>query len=252
MQHGDFRWKLKSGDILFFLHIPKTAGTTIYSMIQSRYQKSQVLILPDQRLKEYLNKTSPEDFQQYRFCRQHFSYDYYLYFPRKLLYMTMLRNPVDRVISFYRHIKRVKTHELHDEITRKNISLGDFIQGYAKNATNNLQVKMLLGSKYFQGQPSTDDLLNIAKLRLKEFAFFGLQEFFDESIKLLGYTFHWGNMEYKSLNIAPKNKTEQTVSDDIYELILKRNALDYALYRYAESLFKQRYERMLLETDNDE
>ena len=88
---------------LYFLHIPKTAGTTLISIIDDHFNLDS--ILHEQVWNEILPKI-PETFSQFRLIRGHFGYGLHRVLTKKPLFLTMLREPVDRVLSFYEHIRR--------------------------------------------------------------------------------------------------------------------------------------------------
>ncbi len=86
----------------YFLHIPKTGGTSLSSLMDKHYPKDQIL---QYKLIEDLRKNWPLDTSNIRFIRGHFFYGIHHLFGRQnMRYFTMLRNPIDRVISSYRHI----------------------------------------------------------------------------------------------------------------------------------------------------
>ena len=90
-------------NIVYFLHIPKTAGTTLISIIDDHFNLES--ILHEQVWNKLLLKM-PETFSQFKLIRGHFGYGLYRILPKKPLFLTMLREPVDRTLSFYEHIRR--------------------------------------------------------------------------------------------------------------------------------------------------
>src|SRR5690348_13333798 len=62
-------------------------------------------ILPESAWQE-LWTTIPRDFSRYRLIRGHFGYSIHRILPKKPIFMTMLREPIERTISDYEHMKR--------------------------------------------------------------------------------------------------------------------------------------------------
>ena len=60
-------------------------------------------------------------------------------------YITVLRDPVDRIASHYYYAKRYPTHYLHKEITGRNMSLQDYASARLSDELDNGQVRMLAG-----------------------------------------------------------------------------------------------------------
>ena len=71
-----------------------------------------------------------------------------------------------------------------------------------------------------------------------------MKERFDDSVKLLAYTFGWPPIKIESkLNIAPSDsKPKMTL--EVEALMEKANGLDMRFYQYACELFDHRFQRM--------
>ena len=88
-----------------FIHIPKTAGTMVRALVNSR--KGDVACLYD--YPSNVDLSSIDEDKQARIRQSSFVFGHQQYSSlRKSLegaeYSTILRNPVDRVISFYNHV----------------------------------------------------------------------------------------------------------------------------------------------------
>ena len=85
----------------------------------------------------------------------------------------------------------------------------------------------------------TDEILNIAKKNLAEFFFFGISDYFDDSVKLFSkltsnkYIYHKPLKKYKANNVIPINQ-------DILKYIKEKSYYDNCLYEYAKNIFFQR------------
>ncbi|KAM5221830.1 heparan-sulfate 6-O-sulfotransferase 2 isoform 2-T2 [Ctenodactylus gundi] len=183
-------------------------------------------------------------------------------------YITILRDPVSRYLSEWRHVQRGATWKasLHVCDGRPPTSeelpscyTGDDWSGCPLkefmdcpyNLANNRQVRMLsdltlVGCYNLSVMPEKQRnkvLLESAKSNLKRMAFFGLTEFQRKTQYLFEKTF---NMNF----ISPftQYNTTRASSVEINEEIQKRieglNFLDMELYSYAKDLFLQRYQFM--------
>ncbi|XP_039095833.1 heparan-sulfate 6-O-sulfotransferase 2 isoform X1 [Hyaena hyaena] len=183
-------------------------------------------------------------------------------------YITILRDPVSRYLSEWRHVQRGATWKasLHVCDGRPPTSeelpscyTGDDWSGCPLkefmdcpyNLANNRQVRMLsdltlVGCYNLSVMPEKQRnkvLLESAKSNLKHMAFFGLTEFQRKTQYLFEKTF---NMNF----ISPftQYNTTRASSVEINEEIQKRieglNFLDMELYSYAKDLFLQRYQFM--------
>ena len=187
---------------------------------------------------------------------------------RNFHYITILRDPVSRYLSEWRHVQRGATWKasLHVCDGRPPTSeelpscyTGDDWSGCPLkefmdcpyNLANNRQVRMLsdltlVGCYNLSVMPEKQRnkvLLESAKSNLKHMAFFGLTEFQRKTQYLFEKTF---NMNF----ISPftQYNTTRASSVEINEELQKRieglNFLDMELYSYAKDLFLQRYQFM--------
>lgn len=236
--------KIKKGDCVFFVHISKTAGTTAYRFIMEQFPPETVFIVPDENHQSHFADTYPDQYSNYRFFRQHASYDEFRFLPRKPIMITFLRNPIDRVISFYKHVRRVDDHYLHQRVISDRLSIEEFMN-LTPVETTNFETYSLLGFRAATYCSNHGERLEIAKMRLREFDFFGIREYFDESMQLLCHLFQWEFKKYDSFFIAPANGPEFSLDAHEIEIVKERNQLDIELYQYAVKEFKKRVDTIL-------
>lgn len=87
---------------IYFLHIPKTAGTTVTSLIDSQFPQHN--IFPVQKWPDFISlpKLEPRA-KHHKLFRGHFGFGFHRYIGEIPKFVTMLRNPVDQVVSHYFH-----------------------------------------------------------------------------------------------------------------------------------------------------
>ena len=226
---------LTPDDLIFFLHIPKTAGTSLYKSLEQKFPLESVLKVDDRDLPYYFNNLRLSDMAHIQFCRQHASYHYRWNFPKKPKIITMLRNPVNRAYSFYKHVCSIKHHKLYNQLAANSFDPNYFFKELARDQITNLQTRMIVGYLNQQGSLSPEDLLSIAKIRLNQFTFFGLQERYSDSMLLLKHIFGWKFLDTRKINVS--SKKTQTINGEIIEYINEVNQLDNKLYLYAAKIF---------------
>lgn len=238
---------LRSADILHFLHIPKTGGTSLYEILASQFPEPQVFPrAARETLIDGLRSSATRQPFRYRLTRMHHDYSVYRYFPRKPIFVTMLRNPAERVVSLYGHIQRVVGHPLHTYLLERQLDLEGFcLDPIFQEGIHNAQVQYLVGKRE-EGVLTRAATLEIAKIRLDEFAFFGMVERFAESIHLLFHTFGWSEVEYAALNVRPEGASP-TIDPRTLEIVRSLTELDHELYEYACGLFDKRIAQMIEE-----
>ncbi len=67
-----FEYELKNNDILYFLHIPKTAGTSLIAILESYFDLDSIY---PEKLWQKLLKKIPRDFTKYKLVRGHFAHN---------------------------------------------------------------------------------------------------------------------------------------------------------------------------------
>lgn len=207
--------------VLAFLHIPKTAGTTVNFILRSSFglrhcdvepwlgREAGRLVTADdlrkiQRIYPRLRSIAGHRLRPYS--------DIEKVYPN-IQYFTFLRNPIKRTISLYQH-------EIRTGITKE--SFENWI--YHPHARNG-QTRFLAETGKYQ------DAIEIIE---KKQIFVGLVERFDESIFLLKQLICPDlNIAYIPQNIAQSNKIAQKIFDsEQKQLAIEANHEDIKLYDY--------------------
>jgi Sulfotransferase family len=235
--------RLTPDEQLCFIHIPKTAGTTLTSLLNSKFHQSK--ICPAEVWSE-LVEIPADRLHQYQLFRGHFFYDINDLIPRKPVYITILRQPIERVISGYEFMRRnppTRTEALTNHHKAKTMSLKEYVSDMENPSMSNSQTRHLSLSRY---KDDPEQWLSIAKQHLSEFAYFGLVERFQDSMALLTYTFGWNPLEQiPNLMVGTRKLKQDQLEPEVLATIAQRNALDIELYQYAQELFERRYNEML-------
>lgn len=244
---------------LYYLHIPKTAGTSLNSYLDRQFEVEEVCpvhLLPD------LFDIPLSDLQKYKLFRGHFWYGLNSYLKKELTYITMLRDPVQRVISWYAHAKRDPGAERHSRIVNENWSLLDFVQDSEGEGIINVETLFLaadfdypnfprqsvgyIEAKKYAENLSDQALLDKAKIRLEQFEFFGITERMQNSMQLLSYTTgFYPEFPEQRLNVSGNRPAENEISAATIEAIKKATQLDQALYDWALPIFEERFNNMV-------
>ncbi|XP_039210715.1 heparan-sulfate 6-O-sulfotransferase 2 [Crotalus tigris] len=285
LRRVDFR--IAGDDLIVFLHIQKTGGTTFGRHLVRNIQLEQpcecragqkkcTCLRPGKRETWLFSRFStgwscglhadwteltncvPAVVDSKREARLRPSRNYY--------YITILRDPVSRYLSEWRHVQRGATWKasLHvcdgrsptsEELPScysgddwSGCSLQEFMD-CPYNLANNRQVRMLadlslVGCYNLSVMPEEQRnqvLLDSAKENLKRMAFFGLTEFQRKTQYLFEKTF---NMNFIS-PFTQYNSTRASsvdIDEATQQQIEALNFLDMDLYDYAKDLFLQRYQ----------
>jgi hypothetical protein len=105
---------------LYFLHIPKTAGTSVTKWLADRLDYG--MICPAKNW-DQLVMIGPQELAKYRVFAGHFGIDLEPFLQRKITTATLLRDPLKRTISHYRHVRRDIEHPAHKHVLHQSFEM---------------------------------------------------------------------------------------------------------------------------------
>lgn len=227
---------------VIFLHIPKAAGSTLHWIIEQQYEPTTIFTINEERTINDFTNLSEAERAEIRVLKGHMYFGLHKSLPQPSTYITILRDPIERVISHYYYVLREPRNELHERVTSQNMSLKDFVGSGIYLHLDNGQTRLIstTGADFAYGQCS-EEMLRSAKENIKEhFIVVGLAERFDESLILLKRSLKWTRMPfYTKQNVTKNRPLKQDVSKDTLNLLEKYNELDIELYKHAQGLFEE-------------
>jgi hypothetical protein len=218
---------------LIFIHIPKTAGSTLRPIMDRHYPRRLIRKLDflPRDLDALLLLPEPER-SRIRVLQGHFPFGVHEHLAVPADYLTILRHPVDRIISMYYWIHGNKDHVLNKLV--RAMSLKDFADS-GFEITANHQTSLISGLT----ASSHSDALTVARRHLQhEITAFGLNERFDESLLLFKKRLGWKHVFYSRRNVTKGRPRSSEVPDSVLDLIRKHNSLDLELYEFARQTFE--------------
>ena len=231
---------------IIYIHIPKTGGSTLQGIFNRNYRRSMCINTQNDRVAhEKLKTKSPSEIANIQVIKGHMAFGHHKWFDGSdnLTYVTMLRDPVKRIISNYYFILSREEHRLHKELKENNYSLKDYVRsGIASNAEN-AQVRLLSNNIYCPHNGCTNEMLEEAKKNLDTyFSVVGINEKFDETVLFLQQEFDWKFPYYARENVTGHGVKLTDLDQETIDTIRKYNALDIELYNYVKSNFENRIE----------
>ncbi|MEM7274890.1 MAG: hypothetical protein AAF547_17545 [Actinomycetota bacterium] len=275
---------------LYFLHIPKTSGTSL-----SRYLDANVpdrAILPAKVWSAHLGELgsaglSPyaRSMRRYRLVRGHFGLAARREFSDRPQLVTMVRDPIDRVLSMFHHldVERVHNNFVPPDFYREPFSLGAVLaderravlsDGQVRHLSIDLDVKAMARAERVDGDESgcrslnldtipeflhpsapRPELLDVAWNEVRTASWFGVQEYHQAGLLMLAEVLGWPPIRMGApLMQLDGRQPRHSIDDDVLQAIRDHNRVDATLHRRALALFRQRYaayaSRQLGETVN--
>ena len=246
--------------LVVLLHIPKTAGMSLATILQRHYGAAFVggrgegrRAPPDKRAPNVFSRFDQVDARLrsisatpgVRAVSGHITFGLHDRLPADARYITVLRDPVERTLSQYYYLVRPPGKRAGKAGAGfvppwlppppAGLTLEECLseRGYIPD---NLQTRMLCGlvSPY---DPLPPQALEQAKRNLRErFAFVGTTERFEEFLAWLNHELGWPTVAYRRSNKNPSRPRQDDLPSDVLRVVEERNALDRELHAYAEEL----------------
>ena len=225
-------------EAVIFLHLPKTAGTTLNRLIEWEYPLLQMYSIDPVLFAwsaAHLRKLSPRRLKRTRMFKGHMVFGLHEVLPQPATYITVLREPVDRVISAFYFMRSYKLHPLYWKFRRGNWTIDDFVRWSRRD---NVQSKIIAGADY--EEPCTAEIAEKARNNLlRHFAVVGLSERFEESLALMKLRFGWKLNTYSSFNVTRSRPKKHDLAQSTLDLITQNNSYDMELHECARTIFDE-------------
>lgn len=233
-----FRSRIAAGTVpALFLHIQKTAGTSLVNMAR-RYYGDSVVSHAD-----YCD-FAPDALRKFGFISGHFGYAYARQLMEHRFSFTFLRDPVERILSFYGFC-RTREHIQYDiyQLARDH-ELPDFLEQcmatpFLKMQVWNNQVWQLAHGYVPPHTANVDEfspaeLLRLAKEHLHEFSHVGFTETFAADTAPVLDALGFPPMNTLPIaNVGPPRLAFADQSSEVQDLLNQLTVLDRQLYEYA-------------------
>jgi hypothetical protein len=236
----------------FYLHVPKAGGTTLNHVLDRKFRKSKQYnysTLAPQKCIECIKKMSVHQKKNIDLIRGHFVYGFHTWFEtEEPKYFTVLREPVQRVVSHYKYSAWKRNHYLFEQRQSKEISLEEYVTSISPEASNGA-AKQIAGVYvndnfgYGKNIKECNDQRLLYDMAIeniqKHFVMIGITEAFNKTIFLLSKLFGgWGNYYYYRMNQNIQRKEDNyQISDKERDCIVKHNWADIKLYDYCLNKF---------------
>ena len=223
-------------EAVIFLHVPKAAGSTLNRLIELEYPLFEIYSIDPvffRRSWTHLQRLSTKRLGKIRIFKGHMLFGLHTILPQPATYITVLREPVDRVLSAFYFMRGYKLHPLYWRLKFGNWSLEDYVK---RSRRENVQCKILAGAEY--NKPCPAEICETAKENLRYFSVVGLSERFEESLALMKLRFGWKLKHYSSFNVTRTRPRKVDIPRSTLDLIAEKNSFDISLYECAAKVFQ--------------
>lgn len=229
---------------IFFTHIPKTAGRSMRVAVFEPHVKEARRHDPKGYWAALKSGTSFDLLAGH--CSAYGIH--WFYGVRQPRYFMMLRNPVDRAVSYYYFVRQSKDSSTYSHPSLDDATEFSMTEFYEKPQYQNLQTRYVAGVAWEYAGRHLDlngwiGSLALARAKsnlIDKYEAFGLMERFSESAELmascLGVEANVPEKKYKSTTDRPD---VSELSEATRKSLLQSNALDVVLYEFACKHFQE-------------
>jgi hypothetical protein len=231
--------------------MPKAAGSTLQRIIDRQYGGQNIFNIDGngvdtvQASIDRLRSMSEDERAEIRCLKGHIPFGIGQWLKNPVKYISMLREPVARLVSDYNYAASTPEHVLHKEVNEKSMSLLQFVEMRAQSGLTNLYTRLLSGCVNWENLALSKPLLSqteleIAKENVRKCAAVGITERFDESVLLFKKSLGWSLFSYVRENVTRSERVDRrSVSSDVEKAIKEYNRLDMELYQYCREVFDE-------------
>ena len=233
--------------VVIFLHLPKCGGTSFHTILSREYHHYPQIWLPGGRDGfEEIQAVPASNRAGVELLRGHAYYGIHEFLSQRAEYFTILRDPVSRVVSYYRHVQNEgQVHQdsksAWHETGRKGLSLREFLETVPDVELDNGMVRRIAGARVPFGKVSRKDLETAIEHIDKHFLFTGLVERFDESVMIFKERLDWKKTPYYVK--AKQSPGETPMDESLRTRIKEMNHLDMELYNEVRRRFEKEIAR---------
>lgn len=216
------------------MHLSKTGGGTIRYIMRKQYEGKRIYQINGRKDIETYDNMLPGERSGYDIVAGHFGIDFFHRLHKEFLLFTILRHPIERIISHYHYVSRMPAHEHNATIKLHQMPLMEYALNHHDKDIDNGYVRQLSGLDFEIGQCS-DMHLRAAKANFSKYIFtYGFTERFEESLEQFVLKFNWDRtlIDDRRINEAPEGSKAQVSRSD-RDRIADKNKFDVALYNWA-------------------
>jgi hypothetical protein len=242
--------KQAKSELIIFVHIPKTAGTSLRGIIEKNFKKDAIFTVDGRNPQKSIalfNNLSSDKKLHFSLVQGHVEFGALRPSHEQIKYITFVRNPVERVLSYYSYILSDTYRRPQAEIAA-GMPFKDYLLSKYDWQIDNHQTRMIAGNVPPEYGACTSEVLERAKANLaSHFEFVGIADLFDRSVLAMSKSLGWNTPFYKRLNATKKRISKKGIGQEELNIIVNENRFDWELYQFATSRFEGMHRKSRLQ-----
>jgi hypothetical protein len=231
---------------LLFIHIPKTAGTTLRHALADLYPPDQRAFIYGPRVEgsvsmQHFLDLSAKERAPLRLVMGHYGFGLHRWLPGPSRYVTMLREPMDRIVSLFHYYRTgrfppdSKPAREQAVLVDRGTPIDEWIFRNREPRWDNHMVRLLAGARGVGFGECTDALLGEALAHVEEhFEALLLLEWMPLSMEMLAAIVGQPIPDAPRHNVGADRPAVADIDPAALRRIRELNRLDLGLYRWAQ------------------
>lgn len=221
---------------ILFDHLPKCGGSSLNIYLEAHYPRRKTFSIngldPTASVKRF-KRFSQSKRHGYDLINGHLANDLMEYVHPDCLKITMLREPVDRIISHYYFARWSPSHYLHAALRESDMSLKDYAASDLSEELRNWYTTHFTGLTAAEAEKNPEAAVNRAiDAVLNQFDIIGFVDAFSSFTDVLraraGFRYAY---QGRKVNLTPGRAGIRDVPETALSTIRQANHLDIMLYR---------------------
>ncbi len=227
--------------LIVFIHISKTAGSSFLLTLRKNYDESSIYNIEDER-KFLAECQSYMLLDRLEVVCGHGSFSLRVdqKTRRDCCFITILREPLDRIVSLYYYLLSIAAVSTAGKMmVETKMTLSEFVQYRGDVVTDNSMTRMLCNSEAQTANwgECSEKMLEDAKHNLIHyFDFVGFTDEYADFSRQLCSFFEWDEALEKS-NVNVERIKKEDIDPETVRIIREVNHLDFKLYEFAKANF---------------
>src|SRR4051794_2187115 len=211
---------------LVFVHIQKAGGLTLRAIVRRQYRGMVLFESPP----EDFDALPADDRRRIEVLQAHVPFGVHRYLDASVDYITMLRDPVDRILSLFFYLRGLPDRGVFEPAVRSGL-LGFVEMDHPQ--MRNFQTRLLAG---LADDPDRDALRAAKENLATRFASLGFAPRFDEALLVTGAGQVGGGLSHRRRNTTASRPASSETPSGVIAAIRASNALDIELLAFADEM----------------
>lgn len=242
---------------IFFMHIPKCAGKSVFSILSRKFDRTQICPQPPYGTWQW----TAGEVRGYSLYSGHFSTDFVEEMATGGAKLVIMRHPLSRIVSLYDFWRSYRWDYINSSLPAppfngpalaKSGSLMNFLETTSEFGVSriyNTAARQVLGRRFAQLWPNQDAIISESIAALRGFAWVGISELFGPSAALLCELLQQPVLTPEPLEGATRDVSTDPNREIVsrskptaleVERILEGNRVDLALYAEGRKILEER------------